>query len=89
MKRIISFAILAAAAGAASAGVGEGKALVDKNCFRCHGTEVYTRADRRVTSLAGLHKQVRRCELALGLTWFDDQIDSVADYLNLAFYKYK
>ena len=25
-----------------------GKALLEKHCFGCHGTEVYTREDRRV-----------------------------------------
>ncbi|MGD8590060.1 MAG: cytochrome c [Chromatiales bacterium] len=65
-----------------------GKSLVEKNCVRCHGNEVYTRSDRRVTSLSGLHKQVRRCEQMLGLTWFDDDIDNVAGYLNQQYYKF-
>jgi cytochrome c553 len=66
-----------------------GKALVDKNCYSCHGNEVYTRADRKMKSLSGLKKQVQRCELALGLSWFDDQIDDVAGHLNDNFYKFK
>lgn len=66
----------------------KGKTLVDDNCVRCHGSEVYTRADRRVSTLAGLHKQVQRCEQMLGLTWFDDDIDNVAAYLNQQYYKF-
>jgi cytochrome c len=65
-----------------------GKALTDKHCVRCHGSEVYTRENRRVTTLPGLHKQVRFCEQNLGLTWFDDQIEDTATYLNLEFYKF-
>jgi mono/diheme cytochrome c family protein len=66
----------------------KGKALVEGNCVRCHGPEVYTRSDRRITNLPGLHKQVRRCEQMLGLTWFDDEIDEVANYLNQQYYKF-
>lgn len=66
-----------------------GKSLVDKNCYSCHGTEVYTRENRKITSLPGLKKQVRRCELALGLSWFDDQIDNATAYLNDGYYKFE
>jgi hypothetical protein len=65
-----------------------GKQLTETHCVKCHGNEVYTRENRRVTSLEGLHKQVRFCEQNLGLTWFDDQIDDTATYLNLEFYKF-
>ena len=66
-----------------------GKQLVDTHCYKCHGTEVYTRTDRRVTSLPALHSQVRRCELSLGLKWFDQDIENVADYLNKEFDRFK
>jgi mono/diheme cytochrome c family protein len=69
--------------------VKKGQALYDENCLKCHGSEVYTRADRRVNDLPALHKQVRFCEQNLGLTWFDDQIDDTASYLNQSFYHFK
>jgi hypothetical protein len=31
---------------------------------------------------------VQRCELALGLGWFDEEITGVADYLNENYYKF-
>lgn len=65
-----------------------GKQLTEKHCVKCHGSEVYTREHRRVTSLPGLHKQVRFCEQNLDLTWFDDQIENTATYLNLEYYKF-
>jgi hypothetical protein len=65
-----------------------GKTLTDQHCVKCHGSEVYTRENRRVTSLQGLHKQVRFCEQNLGLTWFDDQIEDTATYLNQEFYQF-
>lgn len=82
-----SLALLTSLQGQA-ADLQAGKALVDQNCVRCHGSEVYTREDRRVTSLPGLHKQVKRCEQMLGLTWFDDDINNTAGHLNQQHYKF-
>lgn len=65
-----------------------GRQLLQQNCFECHGTELYTRAERRVTSRPGLTRQVQRCELALGLKWFDDEVEDVAGYLNQEYYKF-
>lgn len=79
--------LLAAPAHAADAD--KGKELHDKNCLKCHRSEVYTRADHRVTSRAGLDKQVQRCELNLGLRWFDDDIANVAAYLNRDYYHFQ
>jgi cytochrome c553 len=66
-----------------------GKALVDSKCTSCHGDAVYTRENRRVTTLDGLRKQVRRCELSLGLKWFDNDIDAVTAYLNKNYYHFE
>lgn len=66
----------------------DGKELHEENCTRCHGSEVYTREDRKVTSREGLTKQVRRCTTMLGVQWFDDDIDAVAEYLNSTYYKF-
>jgi mono/diheme cytochrome c family protein len=70
--------------------------LHQKNCVACHvklvggdGTALFTRADRRVQSFAALQTQVRRCKDNLGLTWFDEEVDDVAAYLNKSYYKFK
>ena len=76
-------------AGPASAATGQGQALHDKHCLRCHDSSLYTRDNRRVKSLDGLRKQIRRCEQSLGLRWFDDQLDSVVRYLNDNYYHFK
>ncbi|MCP4287739.1 MAG: cytochrome c [Gammaproteobacteria bacterium] len=65
-----------------------GKQLVNGNCNSCHGSELYTRKDRMVTSRPGLNAQVKRCELALDLTWFDDDVGNAAEYLNQNFYHF-
>ncbi len=82
---------LALVSGLSSALAEESKdvgAMVQTNCTKCHGDEIYTRADRKVTSLDGLNRQVGRCETALGLQWFDEDIADVASYLNDKFYKF-
>lgn len=76
-------------AAALAADVQRGHELVETHCQRCHGSEVYLRADRRVSSLLGLKKQVQRCEQMLGLTWFDDDIENTTIYLNQEYYKFR
>ncbi|UCC55671.1 MAG: cytochrome c [Gammaproteobacteria bacterium] len=66
-----------------------GENLVMEHCTGCHDDSVYTRKERRVTTLGGLQKQVRRCELQLGLKWFDDDINGVVTYLNNQYYKFE
>lgn len=66
-----------------------GQALHDAHCVKCHGSEVYTRPDHRVTTLNSLRQQVQRCDTNLGLTWFEDEIESVSQYLNAHYYKFK
>lgn len=66
----------------------DGKQVYHKNCSGCHGTEVFTRPDRRVKNLAGLTSRVRQCSLATEVKWFDEEINAVTDYLNKSFYKF-
>ena len=88
---------LAASGGIAQAAdLDNGRTLHQGNCVACHASltdgkpdTLYTRPNRLVTSLPGLHKQVRRCEQNLGLRWFDDEITDVAEYLNKGFYHFQ
>ncbi len=67
-----------------------GKRLfTSSNCNQCHGTEVFTRPDRKITSLTALEAQVRRCDSNLNTNWFDDEILDVTAHLNKQFYKFK
>jgi len=65
-----------------------GKALHDANCISCHDSAVYTREDRKIGDFPKLVAQVKRCDANLGSRLFDEEIEQVADYLNLAYYKY-
>ena len=85
----ITVCLLAATPSLPAANLDNGKSLVDGNCTKCHDEHVYTRPDRRVTTLDGLNNQVRRCEQSLGLKWFDEDIDDVAAYLNETYYHLK
>jgi mono/diheme cytochrome c family protein len=66
----------------------DGKALHEQRCTKCHTAEIYTREDRKVTSYEGLQRQVQRCETALGLQWFDEDIAAVVAYLNRDYYRF-
>ena len=67
---------------------GQGKDLYEKNCTRCHSTEVFTREDRGVKSFEGLKSRVKQCSLAADSKWVEEEINIVADYLNKDFYKF-
>ena len=88
MRLIISFIATALSSSAGAADLKAGAKLHQDKCMQCHDSGVYTREQRRVTSLQGLREQVKRCELSLGLTWFDDQIEDVVQYLNDSYYNF-
>ncbi len=82
--------LLAIAGRSALAAQGqEAATLYQAHCVSCHGSEVYTREDRKIASFEALERQVQRCELSLGLRWFDDDIENVASYLNHRFYRFE
>jgi mono/diheme cytochrome c family protein len=83
------------APASAMADAERGKALHAEHCVSCHvsltggdANGLYTRKERKVQSLDALRAQVRRCEQNLNLTWFDDDVDAVTQYLNEQFYHY-
>lgn len=65
-----------------------GAELHKENCTRCHGSEMYTRPNRKMHSFQSIRTQVGRCEQSLGLQWFEDDIGNVAAYLNNTHYKF-
>ena len=71
-----------------AADLDNGNDLHFEHCTGCHDSTAYTRADRKVKSLARLGTQVRFCKDNLGLTWFDDEVDDVIGYLNATYYHY-
>ncbi len=91
---LLPFILLTTASFAAA--TEQGKELHDTHCKACHvgmsggeGDLLYTRGDRRVSSLTKLENQVRRCETNLELKWFEEDIMDVVHFLNTRFYKFK
>lgn len=76
-------------AGAAGNATNGEKLFKASKCNQCHGTEVFTRKDRKVKDLAALEAQVRRCDSNLNTNWFDDEIIDVTAHLNKQYYKFK
>ena len=73
----------------------QGKTLHDKSCLQCHtsitggnANSLYTRADHKVTTFAGLQKQVKGCALAADTDWSDTQRSAVVNYLASSFYQF-
>jgi mono/diheme cytochrome c family protein len=74
----------------------EGAAMHARDCVACHvrrvggdGSAMYTRAERRVTSLAKLKAQVAACNTELGTNYFPDDEEHVTAYLNLRYYGFR
>jgi mono/diheme cytochrome c family protein len=71
----------------------QGKNLHDVSCLQCHASltggkpnTIYTRADRKVTSLVGLQQRVKGCAVAADANWSDAERESVVEYLSKTFY---
>ena len=92
MIAALVMASLAQGAQAASMLPGDaakGKKLVETGCASCHGTEVYTRKDRKVKSVEGLMGQVGKCNANLARNYSDAQLNDVVKHLNDAYYKFE
>ena len=84
MKKILFLVTTMISCSPALAADADGKSLHDTNCTKCHDSGVYTREDRFVGDRDALTAQVKRCELNLGLKWFDEDVEAVVDHLDLA-----
>ncbi|TVO75957.1 cytochrome c [Sedimenticola selenatireducens] len=89
MKLALSSLLLTLFSQANAFDIEAGKKQVSENCTSCHGSELYTRSDRRVSSRKGVSTQVQRCQLALNLNWFDEDVENTAEYLNIEYYHFK
>ena len=86
---LVTTGLVMASASLPATDIKHGKSLLQDNCVRCHDDSVYTREERRVTTLDSLHQQVQRCDANLGLKWFPEDINAVTEYLNTTFYKFE
>ena len=69
--------------------IAKGKKLHDTGCVSCHGSEVYTRKDRRIKTVEGLIGQVHACNANLSRSYSDAQLNDLTKYLNETYYKFQ
>lgn len=62
--------------------------LLKKQCSSCHDDSLYTRADRKVQSLAGLQQQLKRCNHVIGSQLDDETLQRLTNYLNQKYYRF-
>lgn len=86
--RLLTAALLLPLVTASQAADFNAEEFLSKNCTQCHDSSVYTRPDRKVTSLEALDTQVRRCDSMIGTKLFDDDVHSLVEHLNSRFYHF-
>ena len=80
----------------ADADLDEGRRHHETLCIACHaerfggedGSNIYTRADRRVHSPSALEQQLTACTTMLNLDLFPEDEYHIAGYLNQRFYQF-
>ena len=95
-RSLLAVSLLFAMASAHAADPAMGKKLMaEKKCDICHGNKtmgdasaIYTRKDRRVTSLEKLKAQVSMCNNELNLQLFPEDEEHIVEYLNDTYYKF-
>jgi len=85
--RILLSALLTLTATAATAEF-EAAGYHEAQCMKCHGTEVYTRDNRRVNSFGALQRQVAMCDANLGTKLFPEDLDLLVEHLNTNYYRF-
>jgi cytochrome c2 len=91
----VCLALLVPLAAFGAPDVAEGRRLVQAHkCEACHEAKVkgpagtiYLRKDRKVTSWAKLKSQVAACNSMLNIGLFPEDEESIAAFLNEAYYK--
>ena len=74
---------------AAFADAEEGKEMfAEAKCMECHNSTDFSES-KKVHSFKQLEQRVQACQLNSSAGWFDEDVTSVADYLNQDFYKFK
>lgn len=80
--------LICAAVGTSTAEAFDAAQYYNENCTRCHGSEVFTRDNRRVQSFTALENQVARCDAMLETQLFPEDLAQLVEHLNTNFYKF-
>jgi mono/diheme cytochrome c family protein len=74
--------------GIAQADTERGRLLYENHCTGCHASVLHIRNDRKVSTPAGLRAYVQRWAGELKLTWKEDELNDVYQYLNSRYYRF-
>lgn len=67
----------------------EGKEMFDEaKCMECHNTADFSNS-KKVHNFKQLEQRVQACQLNTDAGWFDEDVTSVAEYLDHDYYKFK
>ena len=66
-----------------------GQQLYENHCLSCHESTVHIRGDKRATSFNDIQYQVGRWSEVLSLSWTEEEINDVVNYLNARYYQYQ
>lgn len=81
--------VIAPACGKAAAfEEGRGEMLYQNHCVACHTTQLHWRDQRLAKDWSSLRAQVHRWEKNTGLTWSEEDIEAVSQYLNQLYYQF-
>lgn len=76
-------------AAQAAVDIKRGEELLTQRCYGCHGEDVYVREKRLVKDFPGLQKRVNFCVQQVNVSWFEDEITDVIEFLNTEYYHFK
>lgn len=88
LKQFVSGVVITLGLTALACAEPSAQALHAQQCTGCHDSDVYTREDRKMQSKAQLDAQVAGCKSNVTADWNAAQTQSVADYLNDAYYHF-
>jgi len=65
-----------------------GKLLYTNSCTKCHSSQAHIRDSRKAQNIGEIQAQVQRWVQNNNLKWTQEDINDVAHYLNVQYYKY-
>ncbi len=69
------------------AAASRGQMLYENHCQGCHASQLHVRENRRARSIDELRGWVTRWATVQKLSWGDEEIGAVTDYLNRRYYR--
>ena len=84
----IAFASIATATERSGIDASRGKLLYSVHCVACHNEQKHWLANKKVSDWPSLVSQVRLWQNISNLKWDNNDIESVAVYLNTLYYHY-